>query len=221
MSKLRFTLRKPVIEEYQWLWNADTLRLYNPAFGTIQLFDVYAGDARKWRQPGWAEARGEINIVANAEGKIAFNMQERPLVLDPALYAETWAQGVPDYFDFAEEARGVAEWELVRGFTKKVLGEVAEEARYLPRPVESSWHVNANTALFITSPFVKVCRALPAPSCVSPDEKENILFVQWLSPEEIRGVETLCGLTKAALWDFRLWAQKQADEFWQEIGKRL
>ena len=39
---------------------------------------------------------------------------------------------------------------------------------------------------------------------------------------DIRNIQTICGLTQAALWRFRCWGlQQAATSFWREVAERL
>lgn len=201
----------------QWKWDETEKKLENPKFGFIQLVDVCDGDKVLYQQPIWSEIRGEVNVIVNDEGQIAFVEQERHAVIQPDSYLDEW-QEAPDIF---KAKTGVVQLELPRGFTKTLLGEVEEETRYRAGEIIYQTNGNPNSSVFATSPFVMVTKATKIPADAPPDPTEKIRQVVWLSPEEICETETLCDFTEANLRRFRKWALKQEDEFLQNIGQRL
>jgi len=211
----------------QWKWNEEEKKLENPKFGFIQLVDVCDGDKALYQQPVWSEVRGVVNVIVSDEGRIAFVEQERHAIMPLEVYIATW-EVAPPLFVRTVITRtkkavlmGIVGHELPQGFTNALLGEVEEETRYRAGEIIFQTNINANTSLFATSPLVMVTRATKIPADTPPDPTEKIRRVVWLSPEEVREVQTLCSFTHSALRLFRLWAMKQEDEFLRNIGQRL
>lgn len=210
-------IKKTLLTPRQWTWNPEKDRLENPKFGYIQVVDVCDGEKRLYQQPIWSEARGEVNVIVNDEGEIAFVEQERHAVILPQLYAGKWKEA-PEILQYDT---GATELELPRGFANALLAEAEEETRYKAGEIVFQTHICANTSFFATSPFVVICRATKIPAEVPSDPNEKIRRVLWLSPKEVRKVETICSFTYSALWIFRLWALKQQNDFWRGIGEKL
>jgi len=172
-----------------------------------------------YQQPWWLESRGEIDVIATPDKKIVFVLIERHSVISPELYRDNWGERPPNPFECES---GVTEYELPRGFSASYKIEAEEETMYQVEHIATIGHVNANTAFFGTSPFVAVYKALPHKSGKKPDSSERIRKIELLSPEEVAHLETLCGFTKAALWEFCQWALlKQQDAFWHDIAKGI
>ncbi len=201
----------------QWKMDLSEGTLENPRFGMIQLVDVCDGNKRLYQQPIWSETRGEVDVIVNDTGEIAFVEQERHAVIPPKLYENIWG-AAPDRLSIKG---GIIELELPRGFANVIMAEVEEETRYKGGEVLYTTHINPNTSLFATSPFLVVSLATKIPATAPSDPNEKIRRVVWLSPEETREVETLCAFTHAGLRIFRLWALKQDNSFWQDIGGRM
>lgn len=222
-------IEKIETETKGWSWNEEEKYLGNPKFGRIQIVSVCDEEGREiYQQPVWLEQRAEIDIVVNERQQIAFIETVRHALIPPAEYADKWNDWgspgddnrmmIPHPTDLQT---GVSQLEIPRGGTNIALREAEEETGYKVEMVEFLGHMNMNTAWFGTSPFVYVCKALPIPSEVPPDPQEVIRKVVWLSPEEAKEVDTLCGTSYAVLFLLRRWALKQEDSFWREIGERL
>ena len=212
-----------------WVWNQQNNCLANPLLGRIQVVSVCdEKGVEVYQQPVWLETKGEINIIVNDKQKIGFIKTTRHVVIPPAKYAKKWSDWkaesendnllIPHPVDLKP---GIDELELPRGFSNVSLQKAEEEIRYKVKLVSSLGHLNANTTFFATSPFVLACKALPIPSDISPDPREVIKKVIWLSPEETQKIDTLCGFTYASLFLFRRWALKQKEHFWKNIGERM
>ena len=60
------------------------------------------------------------------------------------------------------------------------------------------------------------------PSGELPEPNEEIRQVKFFPPEEVKRVETICGLTQAALWRFRSWGLTDCRKpIWREVASRL
>jgi len=204
----------------QWRWNSKRNALENPKFGRIQVMAVCdpATGEIEYETPIYVESRGEINVTVNDDGKIAFVVRNRHAVIPTKYLNKIWWGSLPE---IAEIKQGVTVVELPRGLTKGVMQEAEEEMGFKVDLVVQIGNVNSNTAIFGTSPIVTVGKATKIPSDIPPDPKEKILSVLWLTPEETREMDTICGFTNAVLRKFRLWALKQEDLFWRNIGERM
>lgn len=207
-----------------WEWNEEARRLVNPRIGVIQLVSVRDEQGNElYQQPISSENRGEISIIVNDKAEMAFVEAERHAVLPLEAYVESW-QEAPNPLDHDS---GTAIIELPRGFANALLTEAEEESRYKQEFVAKLGNINANTALFATSPGIVVSRALTIPADRPPDPNERIRQVLWLTPEEVAKLAapdgTLCGFTLAGVFArFRWWARKvQKDSFWQDIAEIL
>ena len=117
---------------------------------------------------------------------------------------------------------GQSQYELPRGFSASYKIEAEEETMYQVEHIATIGHVNANTTFFGTSPFIAVYKALLYKSGKTSEPFERILKVELFSPKEVAHLETLCGFTKASLWEFCQWAlMKQEDGFWKSLAKDI
>lgn len=195
----------------------------NPAFGDVQVVHIHNEEGKSvYEQVLFSEPRGEIDIIVNDEGQIAFVVNERHAVLDPALYAKDWGKAPVDYFAFEPEQRGMTVLELPRGLNTKLMGEANEEAKYEVADTEIIGNMNVNTASVVTSPFVAVGRATRRiENAVEHDPNERVIGVKWLTPKEARNIDTIDAFTHAALHMVRSWALDQVDPFWHTLGESL
>jgi len=196
----------------------------NEAFGRIQVVEILDSESKvRYRAPIWSQKRGEVVCTVNDQFQIAMTEQLRPVVLNPALYADRWAElGIIDPFspEFIEQ-QGMTLLEMVRGYTPVLGDEAREETRYEIGQVVAIGHHNTDTANMVTSPVVAVARGTTRPSGKAPDPNEQIKRVRWVPAEETRDLDTICGFTHGVLHKVRGWALKQDDPFWRELGVRL
>ncbi len=209
-----------------WSWNPERKflefrdKLTNKPLGIIQMVSVQNEEDKEiYQQPWWLEARAEVDIIATTDQKIVFVQIERHCVISPEIYCDNWGELPLAPFEYES---GVIEYELPRGFSASYRIEAEEETMYQVEHIATIGHVNANTAFFGTSPFIVVYKALPYNSGKTPDPSERIRKVKLFSAKEVAHLETLCGFTKASLWEFCQWAlMKQEDSFWKDIAKDI
>lgn len=209
-----------------WSWNPEKKFLEfrdksaNKTLGVIQMVSIRSEESQEiYQQPWWLESRGEIDIIATPDKKIVFVHIERHSVIPPEAYRDSWGERPPNPF---EHRSGVTEYELPRGFSASYKIEAEEETMYEVEYISTIGHVNGNTSFFGTSPLIAVYKALPQKSGKAPDSSERIRTVELFSPQEVAHLETLCGFTKASLWEFCQWALvKQDDVFWKDIAKSI
>lgn len=196
----------------------------NGAFGQIRVVEMLKPDGSvAYRAPIWSQKRGEVVCTVNDQFQIAMVEQLRPVVLNPALYADQWDElGIIDPFspEFIEQ-QGMTLLEMVRGYTQTLGDEAREETRYDIEKVAVIGHHNTDTANMVTSPFVVVAKGTSRPSGMAPDPNEQIKRVVWVPAKETREMNTICGFTHGVLHQVRSWALKQDDPFWRELGERL
>ena len=215
-----------IVEQSQWVPSFS-----NDRFGRVEVVQMMKEDSKTPAYQGllFSESRGEVDVVVNDEGKIAFVINERHAVLDPKLYADNWGKTPVNYFSYAKEKRGMALLELPRGLNTKLMGEANEEIEYEVASAMIIGNVNMNTAVNVTSPFVAVTRAVRYKKNLGQhDPNERVKEVVWLTPEETRSIYTLDGFTHAALHMVRTWALRQKspmgsnpDPFWSSLRERL
>lgn len=206
----------------QWLWDPRTKTVENPKYGRIQVMavcDPVTGKMR-YEAPIYTESFGEIDVVANNEGEIAFVMQNRPAIIVTDVLNQKWKNSPPKVHELSVR-NGMTMIEFPRGFSKGIMHEGEEETGFKIVGIDRIGNVNSNTAVFGTSPAVAVGKAYKVESDLPPDPGEKILNVLWAKPEEIREMDILCGFTSASLWLFRAWALRQSDPFWRNIGEKL
>jgi len=206
----------------QWMWDPLTKTLENPKYGRIQVMAVCdpATGKMRYEAPIYTESLGEIDVVANNKGEIAFVVQNRPAIIVTDVLNEKWTFSPPKIHSLSV-GNGMTMVEFPRGFSKGIMHEGEEETGFKIVGIERIGNVNSNTAVFGTSPIVAVGKAYEIESDLPPDPGEKILNVLWAKPEEIKELDILCGFTSASLWLFRSWALKQKDSFWRNIGERL
>jgi hypothetical protein len=209
-----------------WSWNPNKMflelrnRLTNKPLVTFQMVSVQNEESDEvYQHILWLEPRGEIDIIATPDQRIIFLQIERYSVISPRLYQDNWGEDPPNPFEYTS---GVIEYELPRGIADSYKIEAEEETLYQVEHIATIGYVNANTAYCGTSPLIAVYKALPHRSDKFPAPSERIRKVELFTPKEVAHIETLCGLTKASLWEFCQWAlTKQEDDFWIDIAKGI
>lgn len=213
-----------------WRYDDQEHYLGNPSFGRIQIVAVYDNNGKEnHHRPLFLQHWSEHYVVVNQEQKIAFVEVERPTMLPPNLYTPTWEMWrpspngqmlIPHPADIC--TIGLTELELPAGLAEgDSLKEAEEETGFQVEHVAYLGQLNSDPPFYATAPFLHLCRALPIPSQIPQDPNEPIIKVHWLTPEQTRELETYSAPTYAGLCRFRLWALKQQDAFWYDIGERL
>lgn len=207
-----------------WIWNEKEKSLLNVnknsniSLGAIHIVSVKdSNGAEIFQQPWYLESRGEIDIIVTEKGKMVFVEIERHVLIPPSQYINNWNNFPPSPRSLNP---GVRQLELPRGFSSAFMQEAEEEALYKVEYQETIGQVNANTSFFGTSPFIVVYKAINKISSSELRHEEGIKEVKLLSPKEIAELETLCGLSKAALWEFCKWASIK-DGVWKEVAKEI
>jgi len=215
----------PILSQLNtWSWNPNKkfLELRNrktdKPLVNLQMVSVQSEESDEiFQHILWLEPRGEIDIIATPDQRIVFVHIERYSVISPDLYLNNWGEYPPNPFEYDY---GVTEYELPRGIAASYKIEAEEETLYQVEHVATIGHVNANTAYCATSPLIAIYKALPHQSNKFPEPSERIRNVELFSPNDVAHLETLCGFTKASLWQFCQWAfTKQDDKFWKDISK--
>ncbi len=219
-----FELRKIKKETKQWKLKLDENVLENPRFGRIEVVMVTDQKSREeiYEAPIYTESRGEVNVVVNDKGEIAFVVQDRHAVIPLEYLNKNWTN-TP--LKILEVPHGVRMTELPRGFSTGVMQEAEEETRFKVEPIAQIGNINVNSAIFGTSPIVRVGRATKIPAEIPQDPKEKILKVLWLGPEEITEKiakkEIFDGFTLGGLMQFITWGKKQKDPIIKNSAARF
>ena len=220
-----FAIRKIEGETKQWVLKPDENVLENPRFGRVEVVmvtDPETGE-EKYEAPIYTESQGEVNVVVNNEGKIAFVVQDRHVVIPLEYLNENWTNTPPKIL---EMPHGVRMTELPRGFSTGIMQEAEEETQFKVEPIAQIGNINVNSAVFGTSPIVRVGKATEISADIPPDPGEKILKVLWLTPEEITEAiadgDIFDGFSLGALMLFIAWAKiKQENPFLKNLAARF
>lgn len=210
----------------EWIWEEDHFRLVhksslsNTSLGYIQMVSVVDEEGiHRYQQPWWIESRGEIDLILTEQRQFVFVEAERHAVVPPAQYVSSWGNQPPQISDMEP---GLVQLELPRGFSGHTMQEAEEETQYRVRYVDTIGQVNANTSFFGTSPLIVVYLATRRDPDLYQESNERIREVRLIQPSEVADIDTLCGFTRAALWEFCRWSlSRQEDEWWVGIGRDL
>jgi len=181
-----------------------------------------------------SQSAGEVNVIVRdleTDPRIAVVLKQRDAPADPNLYEYDWTHGfTPDPMDILPKL-GMQVLELPRGLSEvgAKLGSEGEE-EFLVEITDAMEidRINTDTACMVTSPRVVLCetKAIPAPEKKDEHEAVSIAKLLWYTPEDLRGMETVCGMTKASLWSLRCYLLKldpssKENKPWIKLGKLL
>ncbi len=208
----------------QWVFDRERRCLENRVLGVrYQVVDVVNEATSLVHHEGvlLLSRRIELNIVVDEDGAIGLVYIRREKVVPPEAAEELWdrdAQGVPG----VELVTGISEYELPHGLASRK-GEEAEEeiGRKIMRidrigTIKESPPSGGAGHLF----FAVKCGA--ESSGKFAEAGEQIRQVKFFSPEVVRHIPTICGITQAGLWRFRAWGlARKPDDFYRSVAERL
>lgn len=158
-----------------------------------------------------SQSAGEIDVIIRdlqTNPKIAVVLKQRDTPAHPDLYEYDWEHGyTPDPMTFLEKL-GMQVLELPRGLSEpgSKLGSEGEEEFVVEiiAAVEIG-RINTDTACMVTSPRVVLCETNAVAAAGKKDEHEAVSVTKllWYTPDEIQKMDTICGMTKGALWTLR------------------
>lgn len=181
-----------------------------------------------------AQSAGEIDVIVRdleTAPKIAVVLKQRDTPADPRLYEYDWLNGfTPDPMSILSKL-GLQVLELPRGLSEvgaKLGGEGEEEFMVEITAALEIDRINTDTACMVTAPKVVLCetQAVAAPEKKDEHEAVSITKLLWYTPDDLRNMETICGMTKAALWSLRCYLLKldpheSVHKPWIKLGKLL
>ncbi|MBI1975353.1 MAG: hypothetical protein HYS57_03265 [Parcubacteria group bacterium] len=226
---VRLVVRRPGPEgrfEKQWLWIPEQRRLENLIHGAaIQVFDAVDEVTGEVMHEGIAleSRRAELHVVVREEDQhFGFVFHRRLSVIPPVVSVRLFSEDPNRILSVFDWAAGIEEYEASHGLARNRLEEVLQE---MGLAVHDSVHIGA---IKDTPPIGGIAHELFAvkvgreSSGQAPERGEEISHVRFFPPEEVKGIQTICGLTQSSLWRFRSWGLSQPrDSFWYSAASRL
>ena len=211
----------------QWQWIPQRRRLENGAHGAaIQVFDATDETTGEVRYEGIAieSRRTELHIVVRQrDGHLGLLFQRRLSVIPPEISAAEFARDPTAIPSVLQHATGIEEYETSHGLAVLRLEEVGQEIGLRVVAAVTIGFVKESPSLGGVAHELSAVMVSDEPSGQMPAQDEEILRVVFFPPEEVRHIETICGLTQAALWRFRSWglADARRGTIWSEVASRL
>lgn len=210
--------------EKQWKVDKDRRVLENAPFGVkYQVVSVVYEDTGELHHEGVIvlSRRCELHIVIRGDGHIGLVFHRREKVIPPEVAQEFFKEnpsGTPD----VSHVKGIEQFECPHGLAIKALVEAEEETGYAISEAVHVGFIKESPSMGGIAHVFYATRLSNRPSGKKIEEGEQVMGIRFFPPEEIRNVQTICGLTQAALWRFRCWGLKQASgSFWNDVAVRL
>lgn len=210
----------------QWKWDPEQRRLENKLHGcAVQVFDavrevdgevVYEGIALESR-------RVEIHLVVRQDDlNIGFVFHRRLSVIPPIISTTLFEKDSGRILSVLEHGLGIEEYETSHGLARNKLEEVLQEIGLKIINAEQIGFIKDSPSLGGVAHELFAVIVGRESSGESPEMNEEIQYVKFFPPEEVRNIQTICGLTQSALWRFRCWGLAQdAESFWNKVTVRL
>lgn len=221
----RLEVRPPGKTEKDWKWSSRKRRLENINLGVaIQVFDAVDPKTQKTVYEGIAieSRRCELHIVANHHHELGFVFHRRLSVIPPELSYEEFKTDSKIVLSVLQGKAGIEEYEACHGLAASPGEEVREELGLAIEEIIPIGFVKDSPPLGGIAHELFAVKVGCAPSNDEPEPNEQIVNVKFFPPEDVKDIETICALTQAALWRFRLWGLAQSkDTCWNDIASRL
>lgn len=209
----------------QWKWNPKKRAVENRDLGVIfQVVDVIHQDTEEIHHEGFVilSRRIELHIVARDDGYIGLVFHRREKTIPP-IVAEKFFLKNPNKTPNISHIKGIEQFECPHGIAVQALAEAEEETGYKVNGAISIGFVKESPSWGGVAHVLYATRLSKNVASVKNKENgEQIMDIKFFSPEKIGDIQTICGLTQAALWRFRLWGLKQPKKsFWYSIAAKL
>lgn len=228
MNNKTLVVRLPGSEdrfEKQWKWDPVRRRLENTMLGVAyQVVDVGFEDSSAVHHEGVIilSRRIELHVVVREDMHLGFVFHRQEKVIQPAACEALFAKdpgAIPDIFTLPT---GIEEYECAHGLALHRLEEVLEEVGLAIEEATQIGHVKDSPSLGGVAHALFAVKVGVQSSGKHPEDGEQIRRVDFFPPEEVRNIQTICGLTQASLWRFRSWGLTQSDgSFWKAVAVRL
>jgi hypothetical protein len=143
-------------------------------------------------------------------------------VIPPDISAAEFAKNPAQVLSVIQHGTGIEEYEASHGLATRPFEEVRQEMGLRVLRAEPIGFVKESPSLGGVAHELFAVLVGHQPSGDEPEPNEQIRLVEFFSPEEVKNVKTICGLTQAALWRFRSWALTEStDPIWREVASKL
>jgi hypothetical protein len=221
----RLEVRPPGNIENDWKWNSKKRRLENIDLGVaIQVFNAFDPISHKTEYEGIAieSRRCELHIVVNHHDELGFVFHRRLSVIPPEDSSKEFKVNPKAVLSVLRGNVGIEQYEACHGLAASPGEEVREELGLAIEEKIPIGFVKDSPPLGGIAHELFAVKVGSTPSNEKPESNEQIVDVKFFPPEEVKNIETICGLTQAALWRFRSWGLAQSkDTFWNKIASRL
>jgi len=221
----RLEIRSPGKTEKDWKWNAGERRLENARHGAaIQVFDAVDPETQETKYEGIAieSRRCELHIVVNENRELGFVFHRRLSVIPPNVSEEEFRSNPGNIMNVLKGKVGIEEYEACHGLAKSPGEEVRQEFGLAPEEMIRIGFVKDSPPLGGVAHELFATKVGHASSNEKPERNEEIEYVKFFPPEDVKHIDTICGLTQAALWRFRLWGLAQSKgTLWHDVASRL
>jgi len=210
----------------QWRWIPERRRLENALHGAaVQVFDAVDEVTGKVEYEGIAieSRRIELHVVVRQDDHHVGLVSHRRLsVIPPNVSAAEFAKNPERILSVLEYGSGMDEYEASHGLAVTPLEEVGQEIGLKVIVAESIGFIKESPPLGGVAHELFAVVVGRESSGETPEPNEEIHCVKFFPPEKVKNIETICGVTQAALWRFRSWGLAQArGTIWSEVASRL
>lgn len=191
----------------------------------IQVFDATDEETSKVMYEEFAleSRRVEIHVVMREDDlNVGFVFHRRLSVIPTEVSLAKFAEDPGQILSVVEYGTGIEEYEASHGLARNRLEEVLQEMGLKVIKAESIGFVKDSPSLGGIAHELFAVMVGRESSGEYPEKTEEIYHVKFFPPEAVRNVQTICGLTQAALWRFRSWGLSQSiSSFWYKVAVRL
>lgn len=215
-----------------WKCDGERRRLGNDVFGvSYQVIDAVSAETGEvlYEKVSLQGPRTEMHVVVrNDDSHFGFVYHGRFDVIKPEYSVAQYAEHPERAISVLEAAwnggTGIEEYQVAHGLAKNRLEEVLEEIGLQWIEAAPIGFVHAIPPLGGSAHQLFAVKVGREASGKKPEKHEEIGHVRFFPPEEVRKVlsNTICGMTKGALWTFRSWGLEQpGGSFWHRAAMRL
>lgn len=167
--------------------------------------------------------RGEINIpVRRDDLSIGLVFHRRYSVVPPEVSEREFAENPGKILSVLKHGTGIEEYEIAHGLARNRLEEALEEIGCAIVGAEHIGFIKESPPLGGIAHELFAIEVNREPSGKGPGADEEIHHVRFFPAREVRSIETICGLTQAALWRFRVWGFTQdKNTLWHQVASEL
>lgn len=209
----------------EWRWDPQRRRLENRLLGVAyQVVDVVEEDSGVVHHEGViiVSRRIELHVVVRADLHLGFVLHRREKVIQVEAFERFFADNPGEIPDLFALPTGIEQHECAHGLALHRLEEVLEEIGLAVEEAVQIGHVKDSMPLGGVAHALFAVRVGDRPSGHRPEAGEQIRRVDFFPAEQVRQIQTICGLTQGALWRFRCWGLTQEEgSFWRQVAQRL